>query len=107
MNDPMVLTLTVVVVLVVVLVVLRLRHVSLQNLALGLLGAILGLLLGALASVPLSKLPDPLGGIMPVAVSVFFVIVLMGIVFSRSRALLTILPILRVEKPRVGPAPDR
>jgi uncharacterized protein YacL len=107
MNDPMVLTLTVVVVLVVVLGVLRLRHVSLQNLALGLLGAILGLLLGALASVPLSKLPDPLGGIMPVAVSVFFVIVLMGIVFSRSRALLTILPILRVEKPRVGPAPDR
>jgi uncharacterized protein YacL len=71
-----------------------------QNLALGLIGAILGLLLGALASVPLSKLPGMFGGLLPIVVSVFLVVVMMGIVFSRSRALLSMLPFLRVDGPR-------
>jgi uncharacterized protein YacL len=106
MNDPMVLTLTVVAVLIVVLGVLRLRHVSLQNLALGLIGAIFGLLLGALASVPLSKLPEPFGSILPLVVAVFFVIVMMGVIYSRSGALLAMLPILRVEKKESSRAPD-
>jgi uncharacterized protein YacL len=100
MYDPIVLTLTVMAVLVVVLGVLRLRHVSLQNLALGLIGAILGLLLGALASVPLSKLPGPFGDVLPLVVSLFFVVIMMATVYSRSSQLLSMLPFFRVEKPK-------
>ena len=53
MSDYLLLTLTAVGVLVVILGVLRLRYVSLQSLVLGLMGAIVGLIIGALASVPL------------------------------------------------------
>jgi uncharacterized protein YacL len=45
----------------------------------GLSGAIIGLLLGALASVPLSKLPQPFGGILPIVMSIVFVIVMMAV----------------------------
>jgi uncharacterized protein YacL len=102
MSDVMVLSLTIVGVLIVILGLLRLRHVSLQMLVLGLIGSILGLLLGALASVPLSKLPSPFGGILPVVVSVAFVVILMGIVFSRRSAILSLLPFLRMAEPTVA-----
>jgi uncharacterized protein YacL len=99
MSDVMVLSLTIVGVLIVLLGILRLRHVSLQALVLGVIGVILGLLLGALASVPLSKLPSPFGAILPIAVSVVFVAVLMGIVMSRRVAILNMLPFLRMAEP--------
>jgi uncharacterized protein YacL len=97
MTDTMVLSLIIVSVLVVLLAVLRLRHVSLQGLVLGLIGAILGLLLGALASVPLSKLPGPWGGIMPMVVSIGFTLILMAAVLSRRRVLLSQLAFLRMD----------
>jgi uncharacterized protein YacL len=104
MADTLVPSLIIVSVLVILLGLLRLRHVSLQGLALGLIGAILGLLLGALASVPLSKLPEPFGSIMPGAVSVAITLVLMGVVLSRRRALLKQLPFLRLEDTSADPA---
>ena len=97
MTDTMVFSLTIMSVLIVLLAVLRLRHVSLQGLVLGLIGAIVGLLLGALASVPLSKLPAPFGGIMPVAISVVFTLVVMVAVLSRRRSMLKLMPFLRLE----------
>ncbi|HUD10783.1 MAG TPA: PIN domain-containing protein [Candidatus Saccharimonadia bacterium] len=109
MTDTLVLSLTIVGVLIVLLGILRLRHVSLQSFVLGIIGAILGLLLGALASVPLSKLPSPFGGILPIAVSGGLTLVLMVVVLSRRRAFLDMLPFLRMdgaEKPSpVAPAP--
>jgi uncharacterized protein YacL len=96
MGDSMVFTLTAVGVLAVLLAFLRLRHVSVQNLALGLIGAILGLLLGALASAPLSKLPDPFGGILPLTVSVATTVVLIALMVSRRNQLLGLLPFLKV-----------
>ena len=97
MTDTMVYSLTIVGVLLVMLAILRLRHISLQGLVLGLIGAISGLLLGALASVPLSKLPDPLGGILPVVVSIGFTLVLMAAVLGRRRSMLKLMPFLRLE----------
>jgi len=84
-------------VLIVLLAVLRLRHVSLQGLVLGIIGAIVGLMLGALASVPLSKLPDPFGGILPVVVSIAFTLVVMVAVLSRRRSMLKLMPFLKLE----------
>jgi uncharacterized protein YacL len=97
MTDSMVFTLSIVGVLIILLAFLRLRHVSVQGLALGLIGAILGLLLGALASAPLSKLPAPLGGILPLAMSIAFTVVLIGILLSRRNAILGIMPFLKVD----------
>lgn len=97
MTATMVSSLTIVGVLLVVLAILRLRHLSLQNLALGLIGAILGLLLGALASVPLSKLPEPFGGILPATLSVIITFGMIGIVVSRRSALLRLAPFLSLQ----------
>ncbi len=97
MTDTMVLSLTIVGVLIVLLGILRLRHVSLQTLVLGLIGAIVGLLLGALASVPLSKLSDPFGGILPVAITVMFTLTAVVLVLSRRTAFLKLLPFLSIE----------
>jgi uncharacterized protein YacL len=98
MTDTLVPSLIIMGVLTVLLALLRLRHVSLQGLALGLIGAILGLLLGALASVPLSKLPQPFGAITPVAVTIATTLVLMAVVLGRRNALLKQLPFLRLEE---------
>ncbi|HVQ44664.1 MAG TPA: PIN domain-containing protein [Candidatus Saccharimonadia bacterium] len=93
----MTVSLAVVSVLLIVLALLRLRHVSLQGLVFGLSGAIIGLLLGALASVPLSKLPDPVGNVLPLAVSLALTLIVMGAVLSRRRALLAAMPFLDVK----------
>ena len=98
MTDTMAYSLTIMSVLIVLLAILRLRHVSLQGLVLGLIGSIVGLLLGALASVPLSKLPAPLGGIMPAAVTVAFTLVVLVAFLSRRRSMLKLLPFLKLEE---------
>ena len=96
MTDLMAFSLTIVGVLIIVLGFLRLRHVSLQGMMLGLIGAILGLLLGALASAPLSKLPEPFGAVLPVVISILFTIALVVMVLSRRRQILGILPFLKL-----------
>lgn len=107
MTATMVSSLTIVGVLLVVLAILRLRHLSLQNLALGLIGAILGLLIGALASVPLSKLPEPFGGILPVTLSIIITIGMIAIVVSRRSSLLRLAPFLSLQNDgaEAGPKP--
>jgi uncharacterized protein YacL len=104
MTDTMVFSLTIVSVLVVILGILRLRHVSTQSLILGLIGAIIGLLIGTLASDPLSKLPSPLGGIMPVAVSLIATVGMIALVQFKRRSLLNVLPFLSDSKTE---SPDR
>ncbi|HSX00629.1 MAG TPA: PIN domain-containing protein, partial [Candidatus Saccharimonas sp.] len=107
MTDTIFYSLIIVAVLTVVLGLLRLRHVSSQDLFLGLIGAVIGLLLGALASVPLGALPQPFGGILPVTVSIAFAIVMVGIVLSRRAAILRLVPLLALEpttQPAAAPA---
>lgn len=98
MTETMAYSFTIVGVLVLVLGVMRLRHVSLQGLVFGLSGAVIGLLLGALASVPLSKLPEPVGGILPVVVSILLTTVMMVVMLTRRSALLAVMPFLDVMK---------
>ncbi len=98
MTDTISLSLAIVGVLIFFLGVLRLRHVSIQGLVFGLTGAIIGLLLGALASVPLSKLPAPFGNIMPLGVTVILTFVMMGVMNARQAALLAMMPFLDVKR---------
>jgi len=95
MTNTMVFSLALVAVLLALLGVLRLRHLSLQDLVFGVLGAITGLLLGALASVPLSKLPGAFGAVMPVAVSITLTIIMIAILVARRRDVLAIMPFLQ------------
>ena len=104
MTDTMTISLTIMGVLVFLLGVLRLRHISIQGLVFGLSGAILGLLLGALASVPLSKLPAPVGNTLPVAVSIILTVVMIGIMNARRSALTALIPFLDVKNPPASAA---
>lgn len=98
MTETMAYSLTIVGALALILGVLRLRHVSLQGLVFGLSGAVIGLLLGALASVPLSKLPQPIGGILPVVVSILLTVILVAVMLARRSALLALMPFLDTKK---------
>ena len=107
MTDIMVTSLSVLGLLVVILVTLRLRHVSLQSLVLGLSGAILGMMLGALASVPLSKLPEPFGSFLPVVVAVVLTLIVMTAALASRRSLQPHIPFLRFEQPGKAPVVDQ
>ncbi len=104
MTQTMAASLTIVGVLTLLLGLLRLRHVSLQGLVFGVSGAIIGLLLGALASVPLSKLPGPFGAVLPVVVSVCLTALAMVVVLSRRTALMAALPFLDLKSAPPAPA---
>ncbi len=84
-------------ILIVALGVMRLRRVSLQGLMLGLAGAIIGLIIGALASLPLAQLPHPYGSIMPLVVSLLLMIVFIGLVLARRDSILHLLPFLQLD----------
>ena len=83
-------------ILSVLLLVLRLRHVSLQSLVIGIIGTITGLLLGALVSAPLSKLPEPYGNVLPIVISITLTIILFAAVMFRREAILSLLPWLKL-----------
>jgi len=106
MTDIMVLSFTALGVLVVILGILRLRHVSVQGLIFGLGGAVMGLLLGALASVPLSKLPTPFGGVLPVVVSAILTTIFTVGMLSRRQALMAQLPFLKMRDTPEVPTTD-
>lgn len=84
--------------LVVLLGIIRLRRTPLQEFVLILFGAIVGLLVGALASVPLSQLPHPFGWILPFAASLLFTVSFITLALARRTALISIMPFLRLER---------
>jgi uncharacterized protein YacL len=84
--------------LIVILGIIRLRRMPLQEFVLILTGAIMGLLLGALASVPLSQLPHPLGSVLPFAASVLFTVSFIALAMARRTALIGLMPFLRSSK---------
>lgn len=94
MSEQASLSLVIVAILLVVLGVIRLRRVSLPGLVFGLSGAIIGLLLGALASVPLSNLPSPYGGLLPLALSLVLTTAGVVLMLSRRQTMEQLLPFL-------------
>ncbi len=79
----------------------KLVRLSLQTLILGVAGATLGLLMGGLLSIPLSKLPSPYGQILPIALSVIITIVMIGVFINQREVITELLPFLH-EKRRKG-----
>ncbi len=101
MTDNIITSLALVAGLFVALGILRLRRLSLQSLVFIITGAIIGLLLGALASVPLSKLPDPAGGLLPILASIILTFASVSAIWSRRHVILHMLPFLAMD-PTIG-----
>lgn len=74
--------------------IIRLRRLSIDTLIFSVVGAVVGLLLGALASAPLSKLPNPAGQVLPLLVSGVLTIIFIPIVLSQRRAVMQHLPFI-------------
>jgi uncharacterized protein YacL len=91
-------------ILIILLLILRLRHISVQSLAIGIIGTITGLLVGALLSVPLSKLPEPYGNILPIVASVCTTVILVTLVMMKRYSILRLMPWLKLEDSGVVPA---
>jgi uncharacterized protein YacL len=84
---------------------LKLVRLSLKDLALGLAGTITGLLLGALLSVPLGKLPQPFGSVLPIVVTVLLTLILIAVFIGQRQQLVGLLPLLRVGHLPAKPQP--
>ena len=85
----------VVVAVALALGIVRLRSLSLGTLLFSITGAVVGLILGALASVPLAHLPEPYGSIVPVLLSAVLTIVFIVIALNQRQAVLGHIPFLR------------
>ncbi len=105
MSPTVVVSLVLILFLVLMLGIIRLRHASLQDLVLNFVGSIVGLIFGALASAPLSKLPQPWGSWLPVAVSIAAVVGGIAAVYYQRQTLLNLLPWLKLNGSEVKPPP--
>ncbi len=77
------------------LAAVRIMRLSFRSLILGLSGAIIGLLIGALLSLPLSSLPTPFSNIFPILVTVLAVAVMIGAFVKQSDTFASLLPFMR------------
>lgn len=105
MTSNIIVSLVIVASLFMALGILRLRRMSLQSLVFIISGTIIGLLLGALASVPLSKLPQPAGSILPILISIVLTVVAVSTIWARRSTLLHLMPFLGVD-PTIGDTPS-
>ncbi len=76
-------------------IAIKLMRLSFRNLVLGISGAIVGLLLGALLSLPLGNLPTPFGTVLPLVVSLLLTVVMIGAFVNQAEQLAHLLPFFR------------
>lgn len=72
----------------------RIIKLSLRGLAVLLSGSIVGLLIGALISLPLGRLPDPLGSILPIVVSLLATLIMIRVFHYQEQALIQAFAVL-------------
>ena len=82
-------------VLALVIILWRVRRLSLQELAVRLLGVIFGLIIGALASVPLSQLPAPYGAYAPAVAAICAALLLSWIASGHHDSIVASIPRLQ------------
>jgi uncharacterized protein YacL len=91
--------------LLLLLGTLKATKMSLQNFILLLVGTIIGLLLGALISIPLANLPAPFGSILPLLASIAITFMVILLVFSQRANILHIVPMLKIGPDASGKQP--
>jgi uncharacterized protein YacL len=81
--------------LVAAFTAVKLMRLSFKNLILGISGAITGLLIGALLSLPLGNLPAPFGSILPLVSSLLVTVVMIGAFINQAEHIAHMVPFLR------------
>ncbi len=74
---------------------LKLTHLSIGALFIGLAGTITGLLVGALLSLPLGRLPGLYGDALPLVFSLLITVITVGVFINQRQAILGNLPFLK------------
>lgn len=105
MNLIIIPTILVTVAIIMVLVV-RMVRLPLHKLILVAIGSILGLLLGALISIPLSNLPAPFGTIMPLVVSLVLTVGVVVALLGQSEYIASHFPFLQKVGSRLPSVPE-
>lgn len=77
------------------LAAVRIMRLAFKNLVLGLSGAIVGLLIGALLSIPLGTLPAPYSSVFPVTLTILITMVMVGAFVNQSEILTSLLPFMK------------
>jgi uncharacterized protein YacL len=81
--------------ILIIAVVIRVVRMPFYRLVFVAIGSIIGLLLGALISIPISNLPSPFGSIMPVVVSLVLTIVVVTAILNQSEYIAEHVPLLK------------
>jgi uncharacterized protein YacL len=76
--------------------IIKLRNASTQSLVIGISGAIVGLIIGALVGIPLAQLPHPYNGLMPIVVSIGLMLLFIIIFSTRSESIANLFPKLNL-----------
>lgn len=94
--------------IVVIAAALRIVRMPFYRLVLTAVGAVVGLLLGALISIPLANLPAPFGTFLPVTVSLILAIAVVTALLNQSDYISAHLPMLRkISDPKEQPADSK
>ncbi len=92
--NPVVIVIVAIILLGLAMLVLRAIKLPFGQLVLGAAGAVLGLLLGALISLPVGHLPSPFGTILPIVLSLGLTVGAIVTLLNRQQAILAHWPIL-------------
>lgn len=71
------------------------KRLSLLNLVVVIIGAIIGLLIGSLLSGPIGRLPGLYGSVLPLGVSLLFTVGMVSVFLQRVNSVVSLLPFLR------------
>ncbi len=104
MTNSVAAALIVVLLLSILLAAIRAMRLSLQNLVIGLTGTIVGLLCGALVSIPLSNLTEPYSNILPIALTLGLAVIMTAVAYAQRGNILRILPMLELGTAAVAPS---
>lgn len=93
--NPVVIVIVAIILLGLAMVVIRATRLPFSQLVLGAAGAILGLLLGALISIPVAHLPSPFGSVLPIVLSLGLTVGAVTTLLKQRQVILTHWPVLQ------------
>ena len=95
MTDTLLIVGAIILISVAALLAVRVMRLSFKNLVLGLSGAIVGLLIGALLSIPLNTLAPPYSSVFPIISTILITLIMIGAFENQAAVLGKILPFMK------------
>ncbi|MFI5240290.1 MAG: PIN/TRAM domain-containing protein [Candidatus Saccharimonadia bacterium] len=95
MTDTLLIVGAIILISLAALLAVRVMRLSFKNLVLGLSGAIVGLLIGALLSIPLNTLTPPYSSVFPIIITILITLIMIGAFVNQATVLGKILPFMK------------